>query len=232
VITVRRAAERGQGDHGWLLTRHTFSFADYYDPRFMGFRALRVINEDTVAPGAGFPTHAHRDMEIVSYVLEGALEHKDSLGTGSVIRPGDVQRMSAGTGVRHSEFNASRTDPVHFLQIWIEPAKTGIAPGYEQKAFSEADKRGRLRLVASPDGAEGSLTIHQDARVYATVLAPGEAVTHRLAPRRHAWVQVTRGALTVGGEPLAQGDGAAISAEADVLIVGETDAEALLFDLP
>ena len=232
MIDVRRAKERGHANHGWLDTWHTFSFSGYYDERFMGFRTLRVINEDRVTPGAGFPTHGHRDMEIVTYVLDGAIAHKDSLGTGSVIRPGDVQRMSAGTGVRHSEFNASRAEPVHFLQIWIEPAKTGIAPGYEQKAFSEADKRGRLRLVASPDGAEGSLTIHQDARVYATVLAPGEAVTHRLAPRRHAWVQVTRGALTVGGEPLALGDGAAISAEADVLIVGETDAEALLFDLP
>ena len=232
MIDVRGAKERGHANHGWLDTWHTFSFSGYYDERFMGFRTLRVINEDTVAPGQGFPPHGHRDMEILSYVLEGGLEHKDSLGTGSVIRPGDVQRMSAGTGVRHSEFNASRTEPVHFLQIWIEPAKAGIAPGYEQKAFSEADKRGRLRLVASPDGAEGSLTIHQDARVYATVLAPGEAVTHRLAPRRHAWVQVTRGTLTVSGEPLAQGDGAAISAEADVSIVGETDAEALLFDLP
>ena len=232
MIDVRRAKERGHANHGWLDTWHTFSFSGYYDERFMGFRTLRVINEDTVAPGQGFPPHGHRDMEILSYVLEGGLEHKDSLGTGSVIRPGDVQRMSAGTGVRHSEFNASRAEPVHFLQIWIEPAKTGIAPGYEQKAFSEADKRGRLRLVASPDGAEGSLTIHQDARVYATVLAPGEAVTHRLTPRRHAWVQVTRGTLTLNSEPLAQGDGAAISDEATVSLTGETDAEALLFDLP
>ena len=232
MIEVRHAKERGHANHGWLDTWHTFSFSGYYDPRFMGFRVLRVINEDTVAPGQGFPQHGHRDMEIISYVLQGGLAHKDSLGTGSVIRPGDVQRMSAGTGVRHSEFNASAKDPVHFLQIWIEPARAGIAPGYEQKAFAEADKRGQLRLVASPDGADGSLTIHQDARLYATILAPGQAVAHPLARGRHAWVQVTRGTLTVNGEPLAQGDGAAISDEATVSLVGETDAEALLFDLP
>jgi quercetin 2,3-dioxygenase len=231
-ILVRQAKERGHGEHGWLDTWHTFSFSDYHDPRFTGFRVLRVINEDTVAPGRGFPTHAHRDMEIISYVLEGGLEHRDSLGTGSIIRPGDVQRMSAGTGVRHSEFNASRTEPVHFLQIWIEPAAAGIAPGYEQKAFAETDTRNRLRLVASPDGADGSLTIHQDARLYATILAPGQAVAHPLARGRHAWVQVTRGTLMVNGEPLAQGDGAAISDEATVSLAGETDAEALLFDLP
>jgi len=232
MIDVRHAKERGHANHGWLDTWHTFSFGGYYDTGFMGFRVLRVINEDTVAPGQGFPLHGHRDMEIISYVLEGGLAHKDSLGTGSVIRPGDVQRMSAGTGVRHSEFNASPSAPVHFLQIWIEPARAGIAPGYEQKAFAEADKRGRLRLVASPDGAEESLTIHQDARLYATVLAPGQTVVHPLARGRHAWVQVTRGTLTVGGEPLAQGDGAAISDETTVSLVGETDAEALLFDLP
>ena len=232
MIIVRASTDRGRTRLDWLDSRHTFSFGGYFDPNFVGFRSLRVINEDRVQPGEGFGTHGHRDMEIISYVLEGQLEHKDSLGTGSVIRPGDVQRMSAGTGVRHSEFNASRSEPVHFLQIWIEPAKTGIAPGYEQKTFSEADKGGQLRLVASPDATEGSLTIHQDARVFATVLAPGQAVTHRLAPGRHAWVQVTRGTLTVGGEPLAQGDGAAISAESAVSIVGETDAEALLFDLP
>jgi quercetin 2,3-dioxygenase len=232
MIDVRRAKERGHANHGWLDTWHTFSFSGYYDEGFMGFRVLRVINEDTVAPGQGFPLHGHRDMEIISYVLEGGLAHKDSLGTGSVIRPGDVQRMSAGTGVRHSEFNASPSAPVHFLQIWIEPARRGIAPGYEQKAFADADKRGRLRLVASPDGAEDSLTIHQDARLYATVLAPGQAVEHRPARGRHAWVQVTRGTLMVNGEPLAHGDGAAISDEATVSLVGETDAEALLFDLP
>jgi redox-sensitive bicupin YhaK (pirin superfamily) len=232
MIDVRHAKERGHVNHGWLDTWHTFSFGGYYDTGFMGFRVLRVINEDTVAPGQGFPLHGHRDMEIISYVLEGGLAHKDSLGSGSVIRPGDVQRMSAGTGVRHSEFNASPSAPVHFLQIWIEPARAGIAPGYEQRAFAEADKRGRLRLVASPDGAEDSLTIHQDARLYATVLAPGQAVVHPLARGRHAWIQVTRGTLMVGGEPLAQGDGAAVSDETTVSLVGETDAEALLFDLP
>ncbi|HET7342135.1 MAG TPA: pirin family protein [Methylomirabilota bacterium] len=231
-ISVRYASERGHGEHGWLDTWHTFSFADYYDPRFMGFRVLRVINDDTVAPGKGFPTHAHRDMEIISYVLEGALAHRDSLGTGSVIRPGDVQRMSAGTGVRHSEFNASVGEPVHFLQIWIEPAVGGVAPGYEQKTFTDDDKRGRLRLVASPDGAKGSVTLNQDARVYATRLADGVEVTHRLAPGRHAWLHVARGALRLGGQRLAQGDGAAISGESAVTLTGDTDAEALLFDLP
>ncbi|HEU5194876.1 MAG TPA: pirin family protein [Methylomirabilota bacterium] len=231
-IMVRPAAERGHGNHGWLDTWHTFSFSDYYDPRFMGFRVLRVINEDTVAPGRGFPTHGHRDMEIISYVLEGALEHRDSLGTGSVIRPGDVQRMSAGTGVRHSEFNGSPSEPVHFLQIWIEPARAGIAPGYEQKTFADADKQGRLRLVASPDGADGSVTIHQDARVFATRLGPDESIEHKLAPGRHAWVQVTRGALGVNGQRLAHGDGAAVSGESVVRLDGERDAEALVFDLP
>ena len=229
---VRRASERGHGDHGWLDTWHTFSFADYYDPRFMGFRVLRVINEDTVAPGRGFPTHGHRDMEIISYVLEGALEHRDSLGTGSVIRPGDVQRMSAGTGVRHSEFNASPSEPVHFLQIWIEPAAAGIAPGYEQRAFADADKRGRLQLVASPDGADGSVTIHQDARLFATRLGPGETIEHKLAPGRHGWVQVTRGALAVNGQRVAHGDGAAVSGEPTIALTGDGDAEALVFDLP
>jgi hypothetical protein len=227
---VRRASERGHGDHGWLDTWHTFSFANYYDPRFVGFRVLRVINEDTVAPGQGFPTHAHRDMEILSYVLDGALQHRDSLGTGSVIRPGDVQRMSAGTGVRHSEFNASTAEPVHFLQIWIEPAAAGLAPGYEQKTFD--DTRDRLRLVASPDGADGSLTIHQDARVYAARLAPGVEVEHRLAAGRHAWVQVARGALALSGRRLAHGDGAGVSGDAAFTLRAERDAEALVFDLP
>ena len=232
MIAIRPAKERGHADHGWLDTWHTFSFADYYDPRFMGFRVLRVINEDFVGPGRGFPTHGHRDMEIITYVLEGALAHRDSLGTGSVIRPGEVQRMSAGTGVRHSEANPSADEPVHLLQIWIEPATAGIAPGYEQKAFADADKRGRLRLVASPDGADGSVTIHQDARVYATVLGPGQQVVHALAPGRHAWVHVARGTLTLNGHTLERGDGAAVSRETTLTLVGEEEAEALLFDLP
>ena len=228
---IRRANERGHADHGWLDTWHTFSFADYYDPAHMGFRALRVINEDRVAPGQGFGTHGHRDMEIVTCVLEGSLQHKDSLGTGSVIRPGDVQRMSAGTGVRHSELNASTSEPVHFLQIWIEPATTGIAPGYEQKAFSDEDKRGRLRLVASPDGADGSVTIHQDVKVYDSLLAAGDEVSYQLDGNRHAWVQVIKGAATVNGAPLGPGDGAAMSEEISLNIKASKDAEILLFDL-
>ncbi|HEX6212054.1 MAG TPA: pirin family protein [Methylomirabilota bacterium] len=230
-ILLRPAGERGHADHGWLDTWHTFSFSDYYDPRFMGFRSLRVINEDVVAPGRGFPTHGHRDMEIITYVLRGVLQHRDSLGTGSLIRPGEVQRMSAGTGVRHSEANPSTAEPVHLLQIWIEPARVGLEPGYEQKAFGEEDKRGRLRLVASPDGAEGSVTIHQDTRVYATLLDAGQRVVHRLAPGRHAWVHVARGSLTLDGQRLAAGDGAAVSGESSVTLVGEQSAEALLFDL-
>ena len=231
-IKIRAAKERGHADHGWLDTWHTFSFADYNDPQFMGFRVLRVINEDVVAPGRGFPTHGHRDMEIITYVLEGALQHRDSLGTGSIIRPGEVQRMSAGTGVRHSEANASSTEPVRLLQIWIEPARPGIEPGYEQKAFADEDKRDRLRLVASADGAEGSVTLHQDARIYATLLGSGRSVVQPLAPGRHAWIQVARGSLTVHGERLDRSDGAAISAETAVTLVGEQDAEVLLFDLP
>ena len=232
MITIRRSKERGHADHGWLDTFHTFSFADYWDPQSMGWGPLRVINEDFVAPGTGFPTHAHRDMEIISYVLEGALQHKDSLGTGSVITPGEVQRMSAGTGVRHSEFNASKTEPVHLLQIWIEPARTGIAPGYEQKTFAEATRRGRLRLIAAPDGRDGAVTIHQDATVYATNLDRGERVQHTLAPGRLAWLQVARGALLLNGERLAHGDGAAIQSEPTLTIEALEPAEALLFDLP
>src|SRR5438094_6696290 len=190
-IQVRRAKERGHGDHGWLNTWHTFSFSDYYDPRFMGFRVLRVINEDTVAPGQGFPTHGHRDMEIVSYVLEGALEHKDSMGTGSVIKPGDVQRMTAGTGVRHSEFNASKKDVVHFLQIWILPAAANLEPGYEQKTF--ADRHGKLRLVASPKGEDGSVSLHADARIYASILGSKEKVRAEIPAGRSAWVHVASG---------------------------------------
>jgi quercetin 2,3-dioxygenase len=231
-ITIRPAKERGHADHGWLDTWHTFSFSDYYDPSFMGFRTLRVINEDFVAPGHGFPTHPHRDMEIITYVLQGALQHRDSLGTGSIIRPGEVQRMSAGTGVRHSEANPSAEEAVHLLQIWIEPAKKGIAPGYEQKVFGDAEKRGRLRLVASPDGADGSVTIHQDARVYATLLGPGQQAVHTLAAGRHAWLHVARGSLTLNGEHLGTSDGAAITGESVLTLVGDQDAEALLFDLP
>jgi quercetin 2,3-dioxygenase len=231
-ISVRPAKDRGHANHGWLDTFHTFSFADYRDPRHMGWGPLRVINEDRVAPDTGFPTHAHRDMEIITYVLEGALEHRDSLGTGSVIRPGEVQRMTAGTGVRHSEYNASKTEPVHLLQIWIEPARTGLPPGYEQKTFSDADKRGRLRLIASSDGRDGSVTINQDAAVYATVLAPEQRVTHALARRRHGWLQVARGTLTLNGQALAHGDGAAIEGAHALEIQGVEPAEALLFDLP
>jgi quercetin 2,3-dioxygenase len=233
MITIRRAGERGHADHGWLDTRHTFSFADYYDAQHMGFRALRVINEDRVQPGQGFGAHGHRDMEIISYVLEGELGHKDSMGTGSTIRPGEVQRMSAGTGVRHSEMNASRDRPVHFLQIWIVPDREGHAPGYEQKAFPEAERRGKLRLAASPDGADGSVTIHQDARLFLGLLAAGERARHAVAPGRHAYVHVARGEVSVNGEPLAAGDGAALSGEAAVELAGrgEQPADVLVFDL-
>ena len=231
-ISIRLAEDRGHANHGWLDTFHTFSFADYRDARHMGWGPLRVVNEDRVAPATGFPTHAHRDMEIITYVLEGALEHRDSLGTGSVIRPGEVQRMTAGTGVRHSEYNASKTEPVHLLQIWIEPARTALPPAYEQKTFSDADKRGRLRLIASCDGRDGSVTINQDAAVYATVLAPEQRVTHALARRRRGWLQVVRGTLTLNGQALAHGDGAAIEGAHALEIQGIEPAEALLFDLP
>ena len=232
MITIRPARERGHFDHGWLDTFHTFSFSEYWDERFMGWGPLRVINEDRVQPAQGFPTHGHRDMEIITYVLAGALEHRDSLGTGSVIRPGDVQRMSAGTGVRHSEYNPSPAEPLHLLQIWIEPSSRGIPPGYEQKTFTEADKHRRLCLVASPDGANGSVTIHQDARVFVTMLGPGDEVKHTLGRGRRAWVQVARGALTLNGSALVEGDGAAVSDEASLVIAGRQDAEALVFDLP
>jgi len=230
-IQVLRADERGHADHGWLESYHTFSFADYYNPEAMGFRALRVINEDRVAAGGGFPTHGHRDMEIISYVLDGALAHKDSMGTGSVIKPGEVQRMSAGTGVRHSEMNASKTEGVHFLQIWIIPDRAGHMPGYEQKAFSTAERQGRLRLVASPDGRDGSLTIHQDATIAAGLFAPGEAVTHVVAPGRYAWVQVARGTIEVAGEKLSAGDALAAVGPGELAINGTEDAELLVFDL-
>jgi redox-sensitive bicupin YhaK (pirin superfamily) len=233
MITIRHAGERGHFDHGWLDTHHTFSFADYHDERHMGFSDLRVINDDVVQPGQGFGTHPHRDMEIVTYVLEGELLHRDSMGNGSVIRPGEVQRMTAGTGVRHSEQNASREQPVHLLQIWILPGQRGLAPGYEQTAFPEDERRGKLRLVASPDGAEGSVTIHQDARMYATLLARGEEVRHPLAPGRRAWVHVARGELTLNGQPLGSGDGAAIEREQEIALAGRGAqlAEALVFDL-
>ena len=230
MTTIRRADERGHADHGWLNSFHTFSFADYYDPRHMGFRSLRVINEDRVAPGGGFPTHRHQNMEIVSYVLEGALEHKDSMGTGSVIRPGDVQRMSAGTGVAHSEYNASKTDGVHFLQIWILPDRSGHTPGYEQKNFPAEEKRGRLRLVASPDGRDGSVAIHQDATIHAGLFDGDERAEHLVAPGRAAWVHVARGSVTLNGERLTAGDAAAVGDKV-VLERGE-GAEVLVFDLP
>jgi hypothetical protein len=218
-------------DFGWLNSRHTFSFGHYYDPQFMGFGPLRVINEDRVQPGRGFDTHGHRDMEILSYVLDGALEHKDSMGNGSIIRPGDVQRMSAGTGVRHSEFNASDSDPVHFLQIWVLPEKEGMAPGYEQKHFSEEEKRGRLRLVGSRDGRDGSVTIHQDVDLYAVLLAEGDRVTHDLAKGHKAWVQLALGSATLNGHPLEPGDGVAMEGPSAVTLTGSSNAEILLFDM-
>ena len=228
MIQLRHAAERGRSRHKWLDSRHTFSFADYFDPSQLGFRSLRVVNDDRVAPGAGFPTHPHRDMEIVTYVLDGAIEHRDSTGVGSVIEPGDVQRMSAGTGILHSEFNASKSEPLRFLQIWIIPAAGGLEPSYEQKRFT--DREGQLRLVASSDGRDGSVTVHQDVAIYAAVLAPGDRVTHALAPSRHAWLQVARGSLRVAGHTLEEGDGLAASDEA-LAIEALSPAELLLFDL-
>ena len=231
MLKLRPAKERGYADHGWLKSFHTFSFADYYDPEHMGFRVLRVINEDRVAPSNGFGTHGHRDMEIVSYVLDGALEHKDSIGTGSVIRPSEVQRMTAGTGVRHSEKNASSSELVHFLQIWLLPQRPGLPPSYEQKAFPDAEKRGRLRLVASEDGREGSVTIHTPAALYAGLFDGNESAELALAPGRHAWVQVARGAVRVNGVALGAGDGAALSEEPQVRLEGGESAEVLVFDL-
>ncbi len=230
-MQIRRSSERGHADHGWLNSFHTFSFAGYYDPNHMGFGALRVINEDRVAPGEGFPTHAHRDMEILSYVLAGGLEHRDSMGNGSVLRPGCVQRMSAGTGVRHSEFNASEEEPVHFLQIWIEPEARGITPGYEERAFSEEERRGALRLVASRDGRGGSVTVHQDLELHAGLLAPGDRVQHVVPQGRRAWVHVARGEVEIAGERLSAGDAAAITEAGPLEIVGKAASEVLLFDL-
>jgi len=232
VIEIRRADERGHARHGWLESYHSFSFADYHDPENMGFGALRVINEDRIQPGTGFGTHGHRDMEIISYVLEGALGHRDSMGTGSTILPGDVQRMSAGRGVQHSEQNQNKAGVTHFLQIWIEPNVRGIAPGYEQKHFDAASKRGRLRLVASPDGAEGSVTIHQDARIYAGLLDGAERASQALAPGRRAYLHVVRGALAVNGTPLAAGDALKMTGLPEVVLEKGVDAEVLLFDLP
>ena len=231
MITFRDRMARGESRTGWLDSRHTFSFADYEDPAQMGFRALRVINEDRVIPGAGFPPHRHRDMEILTYVLSGALEHKDSLGNGAVIRPGEVQRMSAGTGIVHSEFNPSKGEPVHFLQIWIVPDRVGLPPGYEQKAFPRGKNREGLRLVAAPDGRNGAITLHQDARLFVANLAAGERVTHAIEPGRGAWLQLARGIIALDGTEMREGDGAAIEGEAAVSITADTDAELLLFDL-
>lgn len=231
MITLRPSDQRGHFDHGWLNTYHTFSFASYYDPSHMGFRDLRVINEDYVLGGNGFGTHPHRDMEIITYVLEGALEHRDSMGNGSVMVPGDVQRMSAGTGVTHSEYNHSETDRVHLLQIWLLPERSGLKPGYEQKAFTPDEKRGVLRLIASHDGRDGSVTINQDVDLYATLLEGGEAVQHALGADRHAWVQVIRGTITLNGHTMGAGDGAAASGEPALEISASGSAELLLFDL-
>ncbi|HEY2407809.1 MAG TPA: pirin family protein [Polyangiaceae bacterium] len=231
MMQVRKATERGHAQHGWLESWHTFSFADYHDPKQMGFRSLRVINDDRVAPGAGFGTHPHRDMEILSYVLEGALEHKDSMGNGSQIRPGDVQRMSAGTGVFHSEFNASKSELVHFLQIWILPERAGLPPGYEQRNFPLNDRRGMLRLIASRDGAEGSVTVHQDLRLFAGIFGAGETANYALAPERHVWLHVASGRIRLNDQELDAGDAVAVTDEQALSITGVDHAEVLLFDL-
>ena len=231
MIKIRKSSERGHADYGWLDTNYTFSFGDYYDPRFVGFRSLRVINEDFIAPNQGFPTHGHRDMEIVTYVISGELSHRDSMGNGTTISPNEVQRMSAGTGIRHSEYS-SPTDKTHLLQIWILPEKENLTPGYEQTFFAPADKKGKLKLVASRGGTDGSVTIHQDVKIYSSILEKGETVTHRLAENRHAWVQIVKGAVTLNGEKLAAGDGAAVSAESLLQIESLSDeTEFLLFDL-
>ncbi len=232
MIQIRPAKERGHANHGWLDTYHTFSFSDYFDPKNMGFRSLRVINEDRVSGGYGFPTHPHQDMEIITYVLEGSLEHKDSMGTGSTIRPGEIQKMSAGTGIRHSEFNPSKTESVHLLQIWILPEKKGLKPMYEQKAIPAEEKKGKLRLVGSPEGGDGKVTIYQDAKLYATELAAGDSVQHELESGRHAWVQVARGQISLNGKTLQSGDGAAVTNEQKLELAGVGDkSEVLLFDL-
>ncbi len=232
MLSIRKAEERGHEDHGWLDTSHTFSFAEYHDPDLMGFGALRVINDDRVAPGGGFPPHSHRDMEIITYVLEGALRHQDSIGNGSVIKPGEIQRMSAGTGVTHSEYNASKKEPVHFLQIWILPERAGLPPAYEQKYFSDQEKRGRLRLVASPDGADGSVRIQQDARVFAALLEPGKPVSYAFDKNRLGWLHLARGSAEANGTPLQAGDGVGISDGEKLSITSKDWGELLLFDLP
>jgi len=231
MLTIRRSDERGGAYHGWLDTKHTFSFAGYRDPEHMGFRSLRVLNEDRVAAGAGFPTHGHRDMEILSWVLEGALEHEDSMGNGSVVAPGELQRMTAGTGVRHSEYNASAVDPLRFLQIWVLPTRRGLEPSYEQQGFDDASLRNQWCLIASPDGAEGSVTIHQDLRLYATRLDAGAALSYTRAADRHVWLHVARGAVVVNGEAMAAGDAASTSELAELILSASEDAEILLFDL-
>jgi hypothetical protein len=231
MIAIRKAEERGHANHGWLNTYHTFSFANYYDPYYSGFRSLRVINEDRVTPGAGFGTHGHRDMEIITYVLEGALEHKDSIGTGSIIKPGEVQRMSAGTGILHSEFDPSKTDPVHLLQIWILPDKKGLQPSYEQQKFELEKTAGKLQLIAAPDGRDGAVTVHQDVSLYAGILDTGDRVSYSLKPQRHAWIQVARGSVELNGVLLDTSDGAAISEETELTIEAMQKAEILLFDL-
>ena len=231
MITIRKANDRGHANHGWLDSYHTFSFADYYDPKFMGFRSLRVINEDQIAAKRGFGTHSHRDMEIITYVLEGALEHQDSMGNRSVMRPGEVQRMTAGTGVSHSEYNHSDQEATHLLQIWILPETRGLEPSYEQKAYSDAEKRGKLRLIASQDGRDGSVKVHQDLNLYATVLGEGEEVNFSVKGDRQVWVQVARGSVMLNGQLLAQGDAAAVSQETLLDLTGKESAEVLMFDL-
>jgi quercetin 2,3-dioxygenase len=231
MINLRKAGQRGHFDHGWLNTYHTFSFASYYDPDHMGFRSLRVMNEDRVKPGMGFGMHGHQDMEILTYVLEGGLAHKDSLGNGAVLRPGELQRMSAGTGIRHSEFNPSKDEPVHFNQIWMLPDADGLTPRYEQRKYSDAERSGKLKLVAAKDAKDGALAIHQNAQVYSALLAPGEKASYTLAPARHAWVQVARGAVKINGESMQAGDGAAVSQETLVELEAQDASDILLFDL-
>lgn len=231
MITLRPSNKRGHANHGWLDSYHTFSFANYYDPNHMGFRALRVINEDRVQPGRGFGTHSHRDMEIITYVLEGAVEHKDSLGNGAIVTPGEVQRMSAGTGIMHSEFNPSQTEPVHFLQIWILPDQQGLQPSYEQRAFELEQRQGKLRLIAAKDGRDGAVTIHQDVDLYSAVLQPGDRVSHQLQPNRYGWLQVAQGAASLNGYALKAGDGVAVSQAESLSINTDSGAEILLFDL-